>query len=269
MSAETANIAWPGRASEYISSHLANFSVGQGVTALHVDTLVISIALGALMLWLLSRGTRNAVVRNPSRAQVACEMLFEFFDRQIRDLFPAAPPIVAPLAITIFLWVFLMNCMDLVPVDLVAASGYLATGSVPHFKLVPTTDLSMTAALALSVFGLTIYYNFKVKGAKGVAHEVFTAPFGAKMAPVNFFLRLVEELAKPLSLAMRLFGNLLAAEMIFLLIAALSYAGSFAFLGQWIFGGPWAIYHILVVPLQAYIFAILTVVYLSMAHETH
>ena len=261
--------AWPEDASSYISSHLSNLSVGEGVGALHVDTLLISWALGGLMLWLLSRGTRNAVVRNPGRAQIFCEMLFGFFDKQVRDLFPAAPPIVAPLAITIFVWVFLMNCMDLVPVDLVAAGGYLATGATPHLKLVPTTDLSLTAAMAISVFAMTLYYNFKTKGVGGFAHEVATAPFGKWMAPVNILLRFVEELAKPLSLSMRLFGNLFAAEMIFLLIAAISYAGAGAFLGQWIFGGPWAIYHILVVPLQAYIFAILTVVYLSMAHEKH
>ena len=267
MASETA--AWPGGASEYIVSHLANYSLGEGFFALHLDTLLISWALGALMLWGLSRGARNASVRNPSRAQICCELLFGFFDRQVRDLFPNAPPIVAPLAITIFVWVFLMNSMDLVPVDLIATGGYLATGVPPHLKLVPTTDLSLTAALAISVSGLTLYYNFKTKGAVGFAREIAVAPFGKKMAPVNILLRLVEELAKPLSLAMRLFGNLFAAEMIFLLIAALSYAGTFAFLGQWIFGGPWAIYHILVVPLQAYIFATLTVVYLAMAHEQH
>ena len=269
MAADANSGAWPETAAEYISSHLSNNAVGQGLNSLHLDTLLISWALAALMLWLLSRATSNAVVRNPSRGQICCEMLFEFFDRQVRDLFPNAPPVVAPMAITIFIWVFLMNCMDLVPVDLVAAGGYLATGTTPHLKLVPTTDLSLTAAMAISVFALTMYYNFKNKGAAGFAHEVATAPFGKMMAPVNILLRFVEELAKPLSLSMRLFGNLFAAEMIFLLIAAVSYAGTFAFLGQWIFGGPWAIYHILVVPLQAYIFAILTVVYLAMAHEKH
>ena len=269
MAADSAASAWPENASDYISSHLSNLSVGQGIGALHLDTLLISWALGALMLWLLSRGTRNASVHNPSRGQVFCEILFEFFDKQVRDLFPKAPPVVAPLAITIFIWVFLMNSMDLVPVDLVAATGYLATGSTPHLKLVPTTDLSLTAAMAVSVFAMTVFYNLKTKGPGGFAHEIATAPFGKWMAPVNILLRCVEELAKPLSLSMRLFGNLFAAEMIFLLIAAISYAGAGAFLGQWIFGGPWAIYHILVVPLQAYIFAILTVVYLAMAHEKH
>lgn len=267
MAAE--NTAWPDNAADYIGSHLSNLSAGQGLNALHLDTLLISWALGGLMIWMLFRGARNAEVRNPSRAQIFCEMIFGFFDRQVRDLFPNAPPVVAPMAVTIFLWVFLMNSMDLVPVDLVAATGYLATGVVPHLKLVPTTDLSLTAAMAISVFAMTIYYNLKTKGAGGFAREIATAPFGKWMAPVNILLRCVEELAKPLSLSMRLFGNLFAAEMIFLLIAAISYAGAGAFLGQWIFGGPWAIYHILVVPLQAYIFAILTVVYLAMAHEKH
>ena len=190
-------------------------------------------------------------------------MLFGFFDRQVRDLFPHAPPIVAPMAITIFVWVLLMNSMDLPPVDLITSGSYLMTGSVAHFKLLPTADLSLTAALALVVFAMTIFYNLKVKGLGGFAHEVATAPFGAKMMPVNILLRCVEEIAKPLSLSMRLFGNLFAAEMIFLLIALLP------FWAQWSLGGPWAIYHILVVPLQAYIFAVLTVVYLAMAHETH
>ncbi|MCH9705520.1 MAG: F0F1 ATP synthase subunit A, partial [Proteobacteria bacterium] len=138
-----------------------------------------------------------------------------------------------------------------------------------HFKLLSTADLSLTLALALSVFAMTFYYNIKVKGIGGFLHEVATAPFGAKMAPVNILLRCVEEIAKPLSLSMRLFGNLFAAEIIFLLIASLSFAGGAAFLGQWVFGAPWAIYHILVVPLQAYIFSVLAVVYLAMAHETH
>ena len=269
-------VPWPNNTAEYIGGHLSNFSIGgsgsAGPTtwALHLDTLLVSWALAFMGFWLLMRVTRVATVRLPSRGQIFCEMLFGFFDKQVRDLFPDAPKIIGPMAVTIFIWVFLMNCMDLVPVDLLAAGGYLLTGSVPHFKLLPTADLSLTAAMATAVFALTMYYNIKVKGLGGFAHEVAVAPFGAKMAPINIILRVVEELAKPLSLSMRLFGNLFAAEMIFLLIGGgISYIASWAFLGQWIFGGPWAIYHILVVPLQAYIFAVLTVVYLAMAHEKH
>ena len=266
---------WPDNLSDYIRGHLSNFSVGEDVPgpvtwALHVDTLLMSWAMAALGVWLLWRVTANPQVRAPSKGQVFCEMLFGFFDKQVRELFPHAPPIVGPLAVTIFVWVFLMNCLDLVPVDLVATTGYILTDSPPHFKLLPTADLSLTAAMALVIFAMTIYYNLKNKGVIGFAREIATAPFGAMMAPVNILLRLVEEVARPLSLSMRLFGNLFAAEMIFLLIGGgVSYIAAGTFLGQWIFGGPWAIYHILVVPLQAYIFAILTVVYLAMAHQSH
>lgn len=276
-----ANTPWPDNLSDYIRGHLSNFSIGDSgegpVTwALHLDTIVMSWAMAGLGVWLMMRAASRAQVASPSKWQVFCEMLFSFFDRQVRELFPGAPPMVGPMAVAIFVWVLLMNSLDLVPVDLVASSGYLLTGSVPHFKLLPTADLSLTAAMSLSVFALTIYYNIESKGAGGFLREMAVAPFGAKMFPANILLRIVEELARPLSLAMRLFGNLFAAEMIFLLIgggmsyvfASLFGEGS-AFAGQWVFGGPWAIYHILVVPLQAYIFAVLTVVYLAMARETH
>lgn len=280
-------VEWPRDISEYIGGHLGRYTVGESedgpVTwALHLDTLLVSWALALFAMYLLFRVNKGARVAQPGKGQIACELLFSFFDRQVRDLFPRAPRIVGPLAVTIFIWVFLMNSMDLAPVDLITAGGYILTGSVPHFKLLPTADLSLTAAMALSIFFMTLYYNLKVKGFGGFMHEVATAPFGARLMPVNVLLRCVEEIAKPLSLAMRLFGNLFAAEMIFLLIAGISFIGasaalataespawSLAFLGQWIFGGPWAIYHILVVPLQAYIFATLAIVYLSMAHEQH
>lgn len=262
-------VPWPETTSDYIGGHLSNYSIGEQVEgpvtwALHLDTLVMSWAMALLGVFLLWRVTAVAAIKAPSKGQVFCEMLFGFFDKQVRELFPHAPPIVGPLALTIFIWVVLMNCLDLVPVDLVATSGYLLTDSVPHFKLLPTADLSLTAALALSVFAMILFYNLKVKGLGGFLREVATVPFGPLLMPVNVLLRVVEEIAKPLSLAMRLFGNLFAAEMIFLLIA-----GLLPFWAQWTLGGPWAIYHILVVPLQAYIFAVLTVVYLSMAHDTH
>ena len=266
--------SWPDNIAEYIGGHLGRYSVGEvgdGPTtwALHLDTILVSWVLAFVGFYLLAKAAKKAKSANPTKGQVFCEMLVGFFDRQVRDLFPNAPPVIGPLALTIFVWVILMNCMDLVPVDLVTAGSYLLTGSVWHFKLLPTADLSLTLAISLSVFLMTIYYNIKVKGIGGFAHEIATAPFGAKMAPVNIVLRCVEEIAKLLSLSMRLFGNLFAAEIIFLLIAGLSFAGVAAFFGQWVFGGPWAIYHILVVPLQAYIMAVLSVVYLSMAHERH
>lgn len=268
------NAPWPENISDYIGGHLGRFSVGEvgeGPTtwALHLDTMMMSWLLAAVGFYVLIKFTRHAAVASPSKMQVFFELVFGFFDKQVRDLFPNAPPVVGPLAVTIFIWVVLMNTMDVLPVDLITSTGYLLTGSVPHFKLLPTADLSLTAAMAISVFAMTMYYNFKVKGFGGFMHEVATAPFGAKLAPVNVLLRCVEEVAKPLSLSMRLFGNLFAAEMIFLLIAGLSFVSGAAFLGQWLLGGPWAIYHILVIPLQAYIFAVLAVVYLSMAHEQH
>ena len=266
---------WPENFNDYINGHLVNFSVGEageGPTtwALHVDTIAMSWAAAGLMLWGLMRASARARAKAPSKWQVFCEMLFGFFDKQVRDLLPNAPRVVGPLAVTIFVWVFLMNCLDLVPVDLVASTGYLLTDSVPHFKVLPVADLSLTAAMAISVFALTLYYNIKVKGLGGFMHEAAAAPFGMPLAPVNIVLRIVEEVARPLSLAMRLFGNLFAAEVIFLLIGGgISYIAAGAFLAQWTLGAPWAIYHILVVPLQAYIFAVLTVVYVAMAHETH
>lgn len=274
-------VPWPAELPDYIKGHLARFSVssegaeaeaGPVTWALHLDTLAMSLILAAVGFGAIYWVGRHASVRTPSRAQVACELLFGFFWRQVRDLFPAAPPVVLPMALTIFVWVLLMNSMDVLPVDIIGATGYLVTGSVPHFKLLPTADLSLTAALALCVFFMTLYYNLKVKGVGGFLHEVATAPFGKALMPVNVLLRCVEEVAKPLSLAMRLFGNLFAAEMIFLLIAGGLTVGVgwwVGALGQWVLGAPWAIYHILVVPLQAYIFAVLAVVYLSQACQKH
>ncbi|MGI9337034.1 MAG: F0F1 ATP synthase subunit A [Gammaproteobacteria bacterium] len=267
-------IPWPSTIAEYIGGHLQRYSVGEqtpGIvtTAWHLDTLLISWLIAVAGFGFLRYVAARAKVAQPTRSQVACEMLVDFFDRQVRDLLPNAPPIVGPLAVTIFVWVVLMNTMDLVPVDLIASTGYVLTGSVPHFKILSTADLSLTLALALSVFFLTLYYGLKVKGVGGFLHEVVMVPFGAKLFPANILLRLVEEVARPFSLSMRLYGNMLAAELIFLLIAGLSFAAPWAFMTQFIFGGPWAIYHILVVPLQAYIFAVLSVVYLAMAHEKH
>ena len=253
-------------AKDYIQGHLANWSFDltsgefghaqTGFWVLHLDTLLFSWILGFGGLFVLSRIARAAVVGVPSRTQSVVEAAFGYVQNQVKGLFPSAGPLIAPMALTIFVWVFLMNSMDLVPVDLLAVFGI-------HAKLVPTTDLNQTLAMALVVFFLIIFYNWKVKGFGGFLREIASAPFGIRALPANVLLRLIEEFAKPLSLSMRLFGNLFAAEMIFLLIALLP------FWAQWVFGGPWAIYHILVVPLQAYIFAVLTVVYLAQAHETH
>ncbi len=269
-----ASTPWPSNVSEYINGHLGRYTlgeVGDGPTTwgLHLDTLLMSWLLAAIPFYYLYKVATTASATTPGKLQIFFELLVGFFDKQTRDLFPNAPPIIGPLAVTIFVWVVMMNTMDVLPVDLLASTGYLLTGSVPHFKLLPTADLSLTLALALSIFIMTIYYSFKVKGVGGFLYEIMSVPFGIWLMPINVLLRVVEEVAKPLSLSMRLFGNLFAAEMIFLLIAAISFAFGGAFLGQWIFGGPWAIYHILVIPLQAYLFATLAVVYLAMSHEKH
>ncbi|MCY4324992.1 MAG: F0F1 ATP synthase subunit A [Betaproteobacteria bacterium] len=259
----------------YIRGHLPNlsydFSAGRWLTneevlnlqgsflTLHVDTLIFSVSLGLLSIGFLAFIAARATDRTPGRLQGFIEMVLMFVADLVKNIFPDPPKIVPPLALTIFVWVFFMNLMDLVPVDTlnVASQGAI------HAKMVPTTDINLTFGMSITVFLMIIYYNIKVKGIGGLTHEMLTVPFGAKMLPANLFLRLVEELAKPITLGLRLFGNLFAAEMIFLLVALLP-----AWI-QWVFGGPWAIYHILVVPLQAFIFTALTVVYLSLAHEKH
>ena len=270
MAANTTNLT----PKEYILGHLPNlaydFKEGRFLTneevmgqqgsfyTLHIDTLLMSLALGLASLGFLAWVASKATTGTPGRLQGFIEMLLLFIQDTVKSLFPNPPKIVAPLALTIFVWAFFMNLMDLVPVDIVAVFG-------GHFKLVPTTDVNATFAMSLTVFAMVIYYNFKSKGPLGFFREVCVAPFGNKwfLWPANIFMRLVEELAKPVSLALRLFGNLFAAEMIFLLIALLP------FYLQWLAGGPWAIYHILVVPLQAFIFTALTVVYINLAHEDH
>ena len=260
---------------DYINGHLPNlaydFAKGRFLSGeeifgwqgslytVHLDSLLLSLVLGLGVLLFLALVARRASQGVPGCLQGAVEMLVLFVRDLVHSLFPAAPRLIGPLALTVFTWVFFMNLMDLVPVD---ALNVLSQGHV-HAKIVPTTDLNVTFGLALSVFLLVIYYNLKVKGLGGFLKEVCVAPFGPWLMPVNLLMRLIEELAKPLSLALRLFGNLFAAEMIFLLIALMP------FWVQWLAGGPWAIYHILVVPLQAFIFTALTVVYVSLAHETH
>jgi len=197
----------------------------------------------------------------PSGFQNFAEMMVEFVDEQVRETFHGSSRVIAPLALTIFIWVFLMNLMDLVPVDLLPhAASQLG---VTHLRVVPTTDPNLTFALSLSVFILVMFYNFKIKGVAGFTKEVFTSPFSIYLFPVNVFLRLIEEIAKPLSLALRLFGNLYAGELIFVLIAVLPWWI------QWLPGLVWALFHVLIILLQAFIFMMLTIVYLSMAHESH
>ena len=199
----------------------------------------------------------------PSGGQNFVEMVVGLVDQQVRDTFHGKSALVTPLAITIFVWVFVMNAMDLIPVDFLPFAAQKITGNehLP-FKFVPTTDPNLTFAMSISVFFIMIWMNIKVKGVGGYLHEVFSAPFGAKLAPVNFIFRVVEDIAKPISLALRLFGNMYAGEMVFILIALLG-------LYQLPLALPWELFHILIITLQAFVFMMLTIVYMSMAAESH
>jgi F-type H+-transporting ATPase subunit a len=189
------------------------------------------------------------------------EMLVEFVDQQVKDSFHGQSKLIAPLALTVFCWVFLMNFMDLFPVDLMPGVGSVM--GVEYLRVVPSTDLNATFAMSISIFILIIFYSIKIKGGWGFAKELMFQPFGPWLLPFNLLLKLVEEIAKPISLALRLFGNLYAGELIFILIALLPWYV------QPFLSFPWAVFHILIITLQAFIFMVLTIVYLSMAHEDH
>lgn len=249
----------------YIQHHLTNLSVGEGFWTLHLDTLGFSIALGIVFLWIFRKAAASATSEVPGGLQNFVEIMVDFVDTQVKDCFHGRNDLIAPLALTIFCWVFLWNLMDLVPVDLLPV--LFSFFGVHYLRVVPSTDMNATFGLAFSVLGLLIFYSFKVKGPKGYAKEFLTHPFGPWLFPANLLLNIVELIAKPLSLSLRLFGNLYAGEMIFILIAVM-YSGGW-FLG--LFGGVlqlgWAIFHLLIITLQAFIFMVLTIVYLSMAHE--
>ena len=266
----------PASSTEYITHHLTHLKVGEGFWTLHVDSIIMSVLMGVLALGLFWAAARKATSGVPGKGQAFVEMVVEFVDTQVKEVFHLDRRFLAPLALTIFLWVFFMNAMDLLPLDLPGKIAGLF--GIHYWRAVPTADLNTTFAMSISVFFIVMFYALKVKGAGGYVHELFTAPFGAH--PVlwlpNFLLNLVEMLSKPVSLAMRLFGNMYAGELVFMLIALLgaSWAGftigsSLSMLGQVLAGAAWAIFHILIVTLQAFIFMMLTIVYIGMAHEHH
>ncbi|MFW5823405.1 MAG: F0F1 ATP synthase subunit A [Marinobacter sp.] len=233
-----------------------------GFMAFHVDTLGWSIAMGVLFLFIFRMVAKRATSGQPGGLQNVVEMTFEFIQGIVRDSFHGKNPIIPPLALTIFVWILLMNTLKLIPVDFIPTVAH-AMG-LQYFKIVPTTDPNGTFGIALGVFILIIYYNFKVKGAGGFAKELSFTPFNHwSLVPFNLLLEIIGHLTKPLSLALRLFGNMYAGEVVFILIAILP------FWLQWTLNVPWAIFHILVVTLQAFIFTTLSVVYLSQAHEEH
>ncbi len=246
---------------EYIKHHLTNLSVGEGFWTFHIDTLGWSVFLGLVFLTIFRSVAKKAETGVPGKLQCAVEMIVEFVDDSVKSTFHGKNPVIAPLALTIFVWVLLMNAMDWVPVDLIPKAFELV--GVNYMKAVPTTDINMTLALALGVFWLILYYSVKVKGVGGFIKELTTQPFGHwTLYPVNFLLEIVTLIARPLSLALRLFGNLYAGELIFILIATV---GIFQLPMHFV----WAAFHLLVIPLQAFIFMTLTIVYLSLAHEDH
>jgi F-type H+-transporting ATPase subunit a len=278
--------------SEYIKHHLTNLTFGQhpdgswgmahsaaevkemGFWAIHVDTMFWSIGLGVLFLYFFSKAAKSATAGVPGGLQNFVEWIVDFVENSVRGSFSGRNALVAPLALTVFVWVFLQNLMDLVPVDLIPwISGLLG---IHYMKVVPSTDTNATFGMAIGVFILVLYYSIKIKGVGGFVGELTLQPFAAKnpvakalFVPVNFVLEFVSLVAKPISLSLRLFGNMYAGEMIFILIAIMYNAG----LVLGLFGGVlqlgWAIFHILIITLQAFIFMTLTIVYLDMAHHEH
>ena len=255
--------------SEYINHHLQNltFDIGgvfgskSSFFVVYLDTLIISIVLGFIFCWLFRKAAVKASSGVPGKLQNFVEIIIDFVDGQVTETLLIKDRFIGSLALTILVWVFLMNFMDLLPVDLLPKIvGFFG---VSHFKVVPTNDLNMTFALSLSVFLLLIGCSIKNKGVIGYCKDLLCHPFPWFLFPINFVLRVVEEVAKPISLSLRLFGNMYAGELIFMLIALLPWWS------QWVLGGVWAIFHILIITLQAFIFMMLTIVYLSMAKEHH
>ena len=264
-------------AAEYIKHHLGHFSTNHqasivDMSILNIDTIFWSILTGILGCAFLYYAAKRATSGVPGRFQAAVEILVEMVEEQSKNMIHGNRTFIAPLALTIFVWVALMNSLDFLPVDLFSQLfRFLGVEHViEHHRVVPTADLNGTMGMAIGVFILMIYYNLKIKGFGGFVHELFAAPFGIWFAPFNLLLNLIEFAAKTVSLAMRLFGNMFAGELIFLLIALLGATmTTFGIVGQILAGSIWAIFHILIVFLQAFIFMMLTLVYLGQAHEGH
>lgn len=258
----------PQSASEYISHHLTNLTVGEGFWTFNLDTIVMSWVTGIIGIGLFYLVARRATTEVPGKLQGFVELVVEFIDDTVKSMFPGDRKFLAPLALTLFVWILVMNLMDLIPVDFVAKGS--ETLGAHNWKAVPTSDLNTTFALSLTVFLLTIFFSFKAKGAGGFFHELFTAPFGSN--PLfwipNFVLNVIEYLSKPVSLAMRLFGNMYAGELIFILLALLGTSWTWMLPSAVLYTG-WAIFHILIIVLQAFIFMVLSVVYIALAHEHH
>jgi F-type H+-transporting ATPase subunit a len=274
-------------AGEYIVHHLQHLQNQKqtGVvdfSVFNLDSMFYATLLGIVGCYLLYRAAAKATSGVPGRFQAAVELLVEMVDSQAKGIVHSATSrkLVAPLALTVFVWIFLMNAMDLLPVDLLPAIWHVAgpaMGAPDYMRVVPTADLSVTMGLSLSVLLICLFYNVKIKGFGGWVHELFSAPFGDKwfLYPINFAMQMIEFIAKTVSHGMRLFGNMYAGELIFMLIAlmggawSLSATGIGLAIGHIIAGSVWAIFHILIITLQAFVFMMLTLVYVGQAHDAH
>jgi F-type H+-transporting ATPase subunit a len=271
----------PENMTGYIKHHLEHLSRGEGLMALHLDSIFFKLLLALVFVVLFIGVARRATSGVPGKLQCAIEMLVEFVDGLVKETFHGKSKLIAPLALTIFCLVFLMNFMDMLPVDLLPAAAHHA--GLEHLRVVPTADLSTTFGMSITVFLLIQYFGIKHKGLGGFLGEFVSAPFHAEgpvgkvlVAAPNLLLRLIEEAVRPVSLALRLFGNMYAGELIFILIAcmtlgaSLDHVSTYALgIGQIVAGFAWTAFHVLVITLQAFIFMMLTVVYLSMAAEHH
>jgi F-type H+-transporting ATPase subunit a len=272
----------------YISEHLQNLTSTGGpqssiidFSVINLDTIFWASLMGLLAVFILLIAARRATPGVPGRFQCLVEMIVEMVDTQAKSIVHGNRTFIAPLALFVFFWVILLNTLDLIPVDWVLGVNHFIESfgvHVPHHRLVPTTDLNATMGMSLSVLLLVFFYSFKIKGIGGFLHELVSAPFGAKwyLAPFNLALNIIEYLAKGVSLGMRLFGNMYAGELVFLLIALLGSVWTFnldlslfGLVGHVIAGSAWAIFHILVILLQAFIFMMLTLVYIGQAHSHH
>jgi F-type H+-transporting ATPase subunit a len=249
-------------------AHSAQEAKDMGFNAIHVDSMAWSWVLGLLFIFAFRSVAKKATTGVPSGFVNFVEMCVEFIDSTVKDTFHYRNPWIAPMALTVFFWILLMNTMDLVPVDWLPGLAMAIGGEHTFFKVVPTTDPNVTLGMALAVFAMVIYYSIKEKGVLGFAKELGLHPFNhILMIPVNLVLELVNLIAKPISLGLRLFGNLYAGEMIFILIAIMFGAGLFMGIFAGVLQWAWAVFHILVILLQAFVFTVLAVVYLAMAHD--
>ncbi len=260
-------------ATNYVQHHLHHWQVSLGEGAfwqLNLDSLIVSGLLGCIFVFVMYLAARKSTADAPGKFQNAVEAVWEWMDGLVSENYHRNRDFVTPLALTIFVWVVLMNLMDLLPVDLFGwVASFFTNSHEVYFRMVPTADPNVTFAMSIAVFFLVVFYNIKAKGL-GLIKEIFTAPFTANnilmkilLSPLNLFFRVIDEVVKPISLSLRLFGNIFAGELIFILIALLPWWF------QWTLGGVWAIFHILIVLIQAFVFMMLTVVYLNMAQDAH